>query len=131
MNHDAEVLMKKTILLLESDSELRKVIALHMERLNWRVLQSKTMDFALQLLEMETPDILILEMDTPYRMNGVLIDRFRDLDHDPSGKVVILALEHLNREVVERYRPDLLIYKPFDIRNLSQRVKALVEESTK
>jgi DNA-binding response OmpR family regulator len=117
--------MKKTILLLESDSELRKVIALHMERLNWRVLQSKTVEFALQLLERETPDILILELDTPYRMNGMLIDRFRAIDHGLPGKVVILALEHLNREVVDRYQPDILIYKPFDIRNLSKRVEAL------
>jgi DNA-binding response OmpR family regulator len=120
--------MKKTVLLLESDSELRKAIAMHLEGQQWRVLQSKTLDFAIQMLDKESPHVLISELDSPYQMNGILIDRFRERNNNHSGKVVVLALEHLKSGIVERYHPDVLIYKPFDIRYLSKKMEALFKD---
>ena len=121
--------MKGTILLHESDSELRKVVALHLEHLKWRVLQSKTVEFAMRLLEREEPDILIAEFDPPYANKGRLIDRFREINGNTSGSILILMiLDHVDRQLLNRYRPEIVVHKPFDVRFVSRNIDRLLDQ---
>jgi DNA-binding response OmpR family regulator len=121
--------MKGTILLHESDSELRKVVALHLEHLKWRVLQSKTVEFAMQLLEREEPDILIAEFDPPYANKSRLIDRFRDINGNRSKSILILMiLDDVDRKALDRYEPEIVVHKPFDVRFVSRNIDRLLDE---
>jgi DNA-binding response OmpR family regulator len=124
-----EVLMRGTILLQESDSELRKVIALHMEHCHWRVLQSRTVEFALRLLEREEPDILISEFDPKNSNEAELINRFREIQEDHSRSILIITtLEHVNRKMLNKYQPEIVLHKPFDVRKVSRKIDHLLEK---
>jgi DNA-binding response OmpR family regulator len=121
--------MKGTILLHESDSELRKVVALHLEHLKWRVLQSKTVEFAMRLLEREEPKILISEFDPPYIKKGRLINRFRKINENGSDSILILmVLDHVDRELLDKFKPEIVIHKPFDVRNVSRNINRLLDK---
>ena len=120
---------KGTILIHESDSDLRKVIALHLEHLEWRVLQSKTVDFAIRLLEREEPDILIAEFDPPYTKKISLIDHFREINGNASESILILmVLNHVEREILNQQKPDIVFHKPFDVRIVSRKIDHLLNK---
>jgi DNA-binding response OmpR family regulator len=123
--------MKGTILVLESDSELRRVLSLHLEQLKWRVLQSKTVDFALHLLDRDSPDILVVDADSANPRADELVKQFRD--HGPEGApglVFLTAIDRLGRESLHRCEVDVVLYKPFDVRHLSRKIDSLFEERT-
>ncbi|MEJ2551023.1 MAG: hypothetical protein P8Z42_06560 [Anaerolineales bacterium] len=120
--------MKGSILLQESDSDLRKVLALYLENLDWRVLQSKTKKFAVQLLEKENPTILITELDPAESKPDDLIKCFRAVNKVRAVSILILTtFEHLGKEIVRQYRPDAILHKPFDVRTVGRKIERLLD----
>ncbi len=120
--------MKGSILLQESDSELRKALALYLENLDWRVLQSKSKKFAVRLLEKENPVILITELDPAKSKPDDLIKCFRGLNQAQTVSILILTtFEHLGKEIVRQYCPDAILHKPFDVRTVGRKIERLLD----
>lgn len=121
--------MKKKILIIEDDPEIVKLLEIHLEDLIYTT--SKALDGALGLkmaLE-EDYDLIILDLTLP-SMDGVEVCRkLRAVKNTP---IIMLTAksEEIDRVIGLEIGADDYMTKPFSIRELLARVKAVLRRST-
>lgn len=121
--------MAVTVLLVEADPDLRRVIAASLEQHDWNVLQAESAATAAMMLEVESPDVLVLELDLPLEENGKLIDDFRKRKAMKEPCPVLLTTSRRpESEWRRKHHPDAVVYKPYDVRLLQSRIRTLLEE---
>ena len=118
-----------TVLLVESEGSLRRVLSVSLNELGLRVLEAPDLECARDLLKTERPDLLIAEIDFPFGRNGELIELFRQQKRDCRGSVMVTTTHRFGDAWRRRYRPDITLFKPFDIRLLCKSVTALLDEA--
>jgi DNA-binding response OmpR family regulator len=120
--------MKDTVLLFESESDLRKVVTACLEQIGLRVLEASDTASARKLITGEHPSLLLLELDFPDGKNSALIEDFRSISQHAkrSCRVVIMTEQRIGDEWRRQYKPDFVIYKPFDTRFLCYRVASML-----
>jgi hypothetical protein len=69
---------------------------------------------------------LIVEYLPKSEADSAIIDAFRD-DAD-KGHVVLTVLERPNNSWIMKQQPDMIIYKPFDVRYLERRMDDMIQE---
>lgn len=119
--------MKPTVLIYETETSLRKVMAASLEELGLATLQAADAEAARQHLERSAPDLFVLELDHPGGENGQLIDAFRR--ECRRGAVVLTTTERPAEMWRSRYRPEAVVYKPFDVRYLCSKVRGLIDDT--
>lgn len=132
----AEQSKTPTVLLIESTNSLRKVIAASLKQLGVRVLEAPDAARARNLLQVQrkAPDVIVVELDLPEGANGKLIERYRKRDPDsPSdppghGRVLLTTTHRPEDDWRRKYMPDVVVYKPFDVRFLCRRVLGLLSQ---
>ncbi|KPK93191.1 MAG: hypothetical protein AMJ88_08425 [Anaerolineae bacterium SM23_ 63] len=117
-----------TVVLVESEKSLRRVLSVSLTELGLRVLEAPDLDCARDLLNTECPDLLITEIDFPFGRNGELIEQFRNQKGDCRGSVVVTTTQRYGDAWRHRYHPDVTLYKPFDIRLLCKSVSKLLSQ---
>jgi DNA-binding NtrC family response regulator len=121
--------MHKTILLYERDRQLRRVISASLESQGWRVLQASNIEFATQLLQREIPDLLLIEFCEIEEQEGRLIAHFRAEKAPGSlSPVLVTTIDRPTKEWIQEHQPDLVIYKPYDVRHLQNSIRQALEE---
>ena len=106
----------KTILLLEQDQGLRKIISLTLHDQGMTVLAAPDPIGARNILREEKPDLFILEMDNMGETHGRLIDLYRQNGVKTQGAVLLMTTRRPSDAWRNLYQPDIVIYKPFDVR---------------
>ena len=124
-NHD-----RTAILLVEKDSDLRRVISASLTQIGLRVLEASDDQEARQALEKDRVNILIVEHDWQYRKNTNVIKAFREQMGREAGTVLVTTKDRLDDTWRQQHNPLTVLYKPFDIRYLCRLVKALEEKDT-
>jgi DNA-binding response OmpR family regulator len=117
-----------TVLLVESEGSLRRVITASLKELGLRVLEASDLDCARDLLKTERPDLLIAELDFPYGYNGEIIELFRNQKGESRGSVLVTTTQRFGDAWRRKYQPDVTLFKPFDIRLLCRSVTALLND---
>jgi two-component system phosphate regulon response regulator PhoB len=113
------------ILLLEGERRLRKAIVMSLKQLDVEIEEAPDAQEARVLLEDNpAPDILIVDLDYPEAKNSELIDLFRQKDGDEKRIVLVTTTERPKDKWRQSYHPDMILYKPFDIRYLIRRIRA-------
>ena len=120
----------QTVLLVECDKKLRKVVAASLAQLGLRVLDAAGAEDALKILHEQESQILIVQGDAPADAMGSVIERFRGQSGSHKRAVVVTVAERLQDGWRKRYQPEVALYKPFDVRQLSRIVLSLMEGST-
>ena len=128
VNPDMDQPESTTILLLEGDTGLRKIISLALLQQGITVYAAPDPTKARRILGKETPDLFILELDNPEGNNGELIDLYRQNKNELDNTVLLLTTRRPSDIWRNRYQPDVVIYKPFDIRFLVRRVTDLIQK---
>ncbi len=118
--------MTATVLLLESEASLRKVVAASLRQLGLRIIQATDAQHARRLLKREEPALLVLELDHPAGKSGELIETFRQGTDE--GVVLLTTTERPQDDWRRRYEPEVVVYKPFDVRMLAERVRRLISQ---
>jgi DNA-binding response OmpR family regulator len=113
------------VLLLESEPSLRKVVAASLKQTGLRIIEAEDADSARMRLEEESPDLFVLELDHPAGEHGALIDAFRQQCDE--GAVVLTTTERPREGWRHRYQPEAIVYKPYDVRLLSRRIRRLIQ----
>lgn len=116
--------MTATVLLLESDASLRKVVAASLQQRGLRIVEAADAGRARRKLHKEDPDLFVLELDHPGGQHGGLIDAYRR--RNEGGAVLLTTTERPQDGWRERYQPEAVVYKPFDVRLLAKRVRRLI-----
>jgi DNA-binding response OmpR family regulator len=129
INPEFDKSSKITILLLEGDADLRNIITLTFLQQGMTVYAAPDPIKARSILEKENPDLFILELDNSEGNNGELIDLYRQNKNKEARCTVLLLTTQRPSDVWRnRFQPDLVIYKPFDIRLLFLRVTELIQK---
>jgi DNA-binding response OmpR family regulator len=119
-----------TLLLVETDAELRKAIELCLRESGWRILSAGDDAQACRILESETPEVLVWDAAPRPDRRGTAIDLFRRRQTEGRrGFVLITADQHLEEAWRRKYRPDAVIFKPFDVRRLARRISRLTQDA--
>lgn len=124
--------MPESILLIETNPDLRRVISLSLQQQGFRILEVIDVAQAYEILKKKSPELLILELDIPNGNNGALIEAYRRcLEQDTgNGKVILTTTLRPGDAWRRRYKPDAVIYKPFDVRRLCDLVKDKIQSKS-
>jgi DNA-binding response OmpR family regulator len=115
------------LLLLERDPGLRKSVKLTLEQDGLDVWDAQDEVDAQTVLERRSPDMIVLDHENMAEHLGELIVLYRENRTAEEGIVLITTARRIEDSWRVQYEPDLVIYKPFDVRFLCRRIKSLIE----
>jgi two-component system chemotaxis response regulator CheY len=94
----------KKVLIVDDDESIRMFVAAIMEAEGWEVMEALNGQQGLDAAELETPDLIILDVDMPVMDGFEAFKRFRDSPF--LGTVPIIMLTGINEERGESYDRD-------------------------
>lgn len=95
----------KTILLIEDDKSLNKIIAMKLENAGYCVISRETAEEALPYLEKELPDLVWLDLYLPGMDGFEFLKKIRGNSKTKDLKVVIVSVSGSSKkiELAEKY----------------------------
>lgn len=120
------------ILIVEDETDIRELIVFNLQREGFSTLEATTGIEALALAKSKKPNLIILDLMLP-ELDGLAV--CRELAHDTSlAKTPILMLtakgEELDRCLGLELGADDYMVKPFSVRELILRIKAILRRHT-
>ena len=127
-----KTLSKRKLLLIEDDPHISRFLKLELEHSGYEIILAVTGDQAMDLLEAEEPDLIILDVMLPV-IDGFSILRF--IREEVSEELPVIMLT-ARGEVNDRVRglkrgADDYVVKPFHIEELLARIEALLRRQKK
>ncbi len=117
--------MAETILLVEDEKLLRRSLRFNLERSGYQVNSVSNAEDALQMIERQPPDLILLDINLP-GMDG--LEALREIRKD--GRLPVIFLTARRRELDEALGLELgaddYVTKPFDFPVLLARIKAVL-----
>ncbi|HEX9028819.1 MAG TPA: response regulator, partial [Anaerolineales bacterium] len=116
------------ILIVEDEPSIAEVVQLYLRRAGYQVLVKSDGQAALQALDQRLPDLVILDLMLP-KVDGLTITRrLRDRSDVP---IIMLTArrEEADRIAGLEMGADDYVTKPFSVRELLARIKAVLRRS--
>jgi DNA-binding response OmpR family regulator len=116
------------VLVADDDRVVRRIVSVKLSGLGCEIEEAEDGREALDLLEEETPDLLITDSLMP-RMNGIqLVRSVRESEKFPALPVIMLTSRHGERDVIEGLEAGLddYVVKPFSPDELAARVRSVL-----
>jgi DNA-binding response OmpR family regulator len=117
--------MTETILIVEDEAALRETLAYNLERSGYKVLSAIDGQVAIQVARQKKPDLIILDVLIPI-FDGFEVCRI--LRQETNIPILMLTArdEEIDRVIGLEMGADDYLTKPFSMRELQARVKALL-----
>jgi two-component system alkaline phosphatase synthesis response regulator PhoP len=114
-----------TILIIEDEPELVKILRSYLEQANYEVLTAYRGDAGLSMWEHKNPDLVVLDLNLP-GMDG--LDVAREIRRKSETPIIILTarVEETDRLIGLELGADDYIVKPFSPREVVARVRAVL-----
>jgi DNA-binding response OmpR family regulator len=119
---------KPQVLILEHNPALRKVMEISLEQAGVRVIAVGMHANAKEMLQQNLPEVFILDIDLPDGDPDKLMTTYREHQGGENGTVMISTVNRLEDNWRRKYRPDTVIYKPFDMRYFVKKILSLINE---
>jgi len=118
-----------TIVLVEDDIHIAELIDIYLRDAGFRVLQAIDGERGLELIQMNQPDLIILDIGLPGELDGLEV--CRELRKTSEIPIVILTArdDEIDRIIGLELGADDYVTKPFAPRELAARVKAILRRS--
>jgi two-component system KDP operon response regulator KdpE len=119
---------RKTILIIDDEPQIRRVVKHALEEDGTRMLEASTARAGLDLAAAERPDLIVLDLGLP---DGAGEDVCRELRAWTKAPILILSARHSDAEKVALFDAggDDYVTKPFSPAELSARVRALLRRA--
>ena len=111
----------KKVLIVEDDHSLRVVIRMVLEQARYEVLEARHGAAALELMESESPDLVLADMRMPLMSGVELIGRLRSSPKTASIPIVLLSGLLPDPEVTRL--ASAVVAKPFEPADLLAAIK--------
>ena len=125
--------MKKRMLVVEDDREIRELLKNFLAEKEYIVSEAKNGNEASELMDKEQYDIILLDMMLPYKSGEELIQELRaakDVQKRKTPVIVISAKTMLDTRLdVLRMGADDYIIKPFDLNEVLVRIEVVLRRS--
>src|SRR5262245_3033008 len=120
--------MSTSILLIDDDTLLRRSLAFNLERAGYLVNSTASAEEALEHVQHEPPDLVLLDIGLP-GMDG--LDALRQIRADVDAPVIFLTARRreLDQVLGLELGADDYVTKPFDVDVLLARIKAVIRRS--
>ena len=118
------------MLVVEDDLHISDLVAMYLRRDGFRVLQAEDAERGLELVDTERPDLVVLDIGLPGRMDG--LEACRTLRAKGGVPVLMLTArdEELDRVLGLELGADDYVTKPFAPRELVARVRAILRRTS-
>ena len=113
-------------LLIEDDVFTQNVFALTLQRAKFKVDTVPNGEKAIQYLNDNKPDIVVVDLHLPYISGYQVIRHLRETPDLADVKIIAVTANNLAENSEEAKLADAFIVKPVDIRALAKMVEALV-----
>ena len=115
-----------SILVVDDDPAISKLIRHNLEGTGTQVVEAATGLDCIRILHQAKVDLILLDLRLPdFNGWGILsLLRLTELLHDIP--VIIVSVEPPDTALIEQFRPDDYIQKPFDMRDLLVRVRKVI-----
>ena len=122
--------MTQTILVVDDEARLREMLRTYLEQEGFRVVEAANGQDALFVARDTKPDLVILDMMMP-KMNGM--EFMRHFNKESSVPVIMLTakVEDTDKIVGLELGADDYVTKPFNVRELTARVRAVLRRIQK
>ncbi len=120
--------MTQTILVVDDDLDLRKLVSSYLREEGFRVVSAANGREALFVTREEKPDLIVLDLMMP-EMGGY--DFIRELSKSSSLPIIVLTakLEEGDKVLGLELGADDYVTKPFSLRELTARIRAVLRRS--
>jgi two-component system alkaline phosphatase synthesis response regulator PhoP len=117
--------MAQTILVVDDEPEIVKLVRAYLEGAGYRVITARTGREALMATRREKPDLIVLDLSMP-EMDG--LEFTRRLRQDKNTPIIMLTarVEETDRIVGLELGADDYVTKPFSPREIAARVRAVL-----
>ncbi len=125
-----EVEARATVLIVEDDPSVMRMLRFAMESAGFAVLEAGTGQEGLSALRRGGMDAVVLDPGLPDDLGGVVLERLRQSKAGVGGSPVWMVVSALDREeAVGRYGPvgDHFLAKPFNPWDLARRLEELLD----
>ncbi len=126
---DLFVFPSRKILIVDDEKEIRELVRETVMIDNFEILEADTGDTAYAMILKEHPDLIILDVKMPGKMDGLSLTQ--KVKGDPNMKnipVILLTAVPVDLEQDSRLNPDAIFYKPFSPMDLLDRISDLFGE---
>jgi two-component system, cell cycle sensor histidine kinase and response regulator CckA len=121
----------ETLLLVDDEEDVLEVARLMLEKLNYRVLATKSGKEAIELFSgtKDSIDLAILDMVMPDMGGGMLYEKLKEID--PNIKALLSSGYGIDGQAVEIMKKGCngFIQKPFGLADLSAKVRSILDGS--
>ena len=120
--------MTKKILVVDDEPDILKVITFRVKKLEYEVVTATNGQEALDLIQKEEPDLILLDIELPV-MNGYevcqRVKTNEKLKHIP---IIFLSANSASKiaERAKEFNADDYLIKPFDFEELSKKIKKFI-----
>ncbi len=119
---------KTSVLLVDDDPQLIRLVRANLESVGYKVLVAMNAHSALELVDMETPDIIILDIMLPEMDGYELCQRIREFSSVP---IIMLTakVEDVDKVRGLKLGADDYLTKPFNVQELLARIDAVLRRT--
>jgi two-component system, cell cycle response regulator DivK len=123
----------RTILVVEDYDDVRQVLKVLLESENFRVLEAASGAEALEVLEDDRPDIILMDLALPGFDGLEAIRRIRSLDGFQNTPIIVLTAYTgpSTQETALRAGSDYFMGKPIDFDELAELLKEITSGNTR
>lgn len=122
--------MTKTILVVDDKPELRKLLKSYLTQEGFRVVEAGDGQEALYVARYEKPDLVLLDLMMP-NMGGYEFMQFFSKESDTPVIMLTAKIEESDKVLGLELGADDYITKPFSMRELTARVRAVLRRAAK
>jgi two-component system KDP operon response regulator KdpE len=119
---------KTSILLIDDDPQLIRLVRANLESVGYRILSAMDAHSALELVNMEMPDLILLDIMLPEIDGYELCERIREFTSTP---IIMLTakVEDIDKVKGLKLGADDYITKPFNVQELLARIEAVLRRT--
>jgi len=119
---------KHTVLLVDDDPQLIRLVRANLESSEYRVLSATDGNLALGILEQEMPDLVVLDIMLPGMDGYALCQRVREISSVP---IIMLTAKVEDADKVKGLKlgADDYVTKPFNVQELLARIEAVLRRA--
>lgn len=123
--------MGPRILVVDDDSAMRSLIRMALQGKAYELVEAESGDRALELLEEELPDLLVLDWKMPGRHGALVLDEVKG--RQPTLPVIVLTAEvrDSQRALADELNADAFIAKPFSPFELIETIDRLLGDNAR
>jgi len=120
---------KARILIVEDDSDVRRLYAVGLNRHGFEVKLAANGPEAIDRIENELPDLILLDVGLPLMTGWEVLDRVNPKDRKPPIPVIVVSGEAENQDQVSAHGVAAWLSKPVTIEELVNTISQHLEGS--